>query len=678
MTTRRRVPMSMLIDTSLSDATTGIQNTFKTGRERMSYLQMSKASLDLQDSTIARLESSIDSTIADSSFKKSLTSQLQAERERLYVLGYNSIGRDQTTYVTEQANFIQNVAKLQEGLALFDKESSKFNDVKLSGTSEFQISDRTREGAEAFMNDIRLNNGNNISVNYDPSSGFDLKYDQSGLDEGLNGKFGVNISNYFQSRELGGPGIIEYVGSQDDKLTAVYNIHAAKYKGLLEQVSKTNDEGNLEITNKEKFSQIRDLLIKDIQGDEIVRNNVNSDTMKFLQRNGQGVYVDDNFPGLGPVFDANDEDQRNGIIKSQADYIVSKLLPPDQITKKVIKEKEEKRLSQSDLLKIKKQKLDITSKKLDIDKKRKELLDLEKEEELETPGIDYVEERSKQLEVAASTNNTTAVEELLLNNLTSMDKVDKISIEDGNITITTEKVSYEAYSDEQIKEINNIAEKLFIEQGMVPKDIISSDGEVIDKDNLKTIISGGNYKGGKPKGGTKTKPSAVKVINDWTSPAGQSQILELMINDNLTGKDQVNARERVNEKYKVDKANQNEAALKEIRKTNLNKISSTLNYLYSNIKKAGIKNSLFGKQDTGNQYYKGIENLIKSLPDDYTLEVYDKEINPKQVFEKSDEESNEYIYGILFRLFEDLEVNPDLKDVDVSLSTLLPELPEAY
>ena len=76
----------------------------------------------------------------EQNFKDDLTKAVDDEVDRIYRLGYNSIGRDQTEYMKAQSNLINGVKDLQSGLAIFDEEGKEYQKIVNSGQALTKIS----------------------------------------------------------------------------------------------------------------------------------------------------------------------------------------------------------------------------------------------------------------------------------------------------------------------------------------------------------------------------------------------------------------------------------------------------------------------------------------------------------------------------------------------------------
>ena len=395
---RQTVPTSMLVDYSLGELSTGIAETGETARKQMATIAASKAALGLQDNQIKKLEAGVLES-GDENFKKSITEQLEKERERLYILGYNSIGRDQSEYLVEQDNFLKNVGKLQEHLAMLDQDSEEYEKAKMSGRSQFIISSLTDEGALAFYNDMSLNNGNNIKATYDKDSGFTLSYNQSGLEEGLNGKFNYNLLNQQKIGELGGGRPIKYVSDQTEFLTGVYNQVAKKYKPELEKYTRRDDQGRLIVTNTAKYNNIRQSILEELKLNPAILNNVSVDVSRWLKGAGVGVNLPDAY---------NEEitdEQAEAMVIDQAEYITNLMMPGDDQTISTEITEPEETSSLAD--RLKQAKINLENAKTETEKARrlKILNELRKENKQYQGLADSLTKKAKQVNQQKNSGN---------------------------------------------------------------------------------------------------------------------------------------------------------------------------------------------------------------------------------------------------------------------------------
>jgi hypothetical protein len=144
-----------LINRSAGYLSKSIQEAVTAFDTQMANIEKSKNELTLQDAELKRISSSlsaddelkrISSSLSaddEQNFKDDLTNAVNAEIDRIYKLGYNSIGRDQTEYLKAQSNLLNGVKDLQAGLAIFDEEGKEYQKIVESGQGQFKISNST-------------------------------------------------------------------------------------------------------------------------------------------------------------------------------------------------------------------------------------------------------------------------------------------------------------------------------------------------------------------------------------------------------------------------------------------------------------------------------------------------------------------------------------------------------
>ena len=135
----RRGVNPYLIDRSAGYLAESMQRSVTAFDTQMANIEKSKNALTLQDAELKQLSTSI-SADNENNFKDGLTKAINDEIDRVYKLGYNSIGRDQSEYLRAQSNLLNAVKQLPEGLALLDEENKKYAEAIESGRANYLIS----------------------------------------------------------------------------------------------------------------------------------------------------------------------------------------------------------------------------------------------------------------------------------------------------------------------------------------------------------------------------------------------------------------------------------------------------------------------------------------------------------------------------------------------------------
>ena len=327
-----------LIDRSADYLSNSIQGAVTAFDTQMANIEKSKNELALQDAELKRISSSLSAD--DRKFKDDLTDAVNAEIDKINVLGYNSIGRDQTEYIKAQSNLINGLKDLQEGLAIFDEEGKEYQKIVNSGQALTKISNTTDPRARDFMSNLYLNNGNGTKIGYE-NGNFILNY---------NG-YSKNISNYKQSRKNGGPPMINYVGDPSAEYKSIYDKYSSKYEPLITQIQKEAADGTITTTTRKNYDLARREIREDLMNDPNLLTSISGDEWQFLSQYS-GNYKNENGEEIiiqGPF--SNDEKIRSKQIKDalevKVNLIMDQYANENQVTE-IIKKSSDKKSEQEE------------------------------------------------------------------------------------------------------------------------------------------------------------------------------------------------------------------------------------------------------------------------------------------------------------------------------------------
>lgn len=301
-----------LIDRSaeyLSNSIKGAVTAFDT---QMANIAKSKSELALQDAELKRISSSL-STDNEKNFKDELTDVVNAEIDRIYRLGYNSIGRDPSEYLKAQSNLLNGVKELQSGLALFDEEGKEYKKVSNSGQASTKISNSTDPKARDFMENLYLNNGNGSKVSYENGS----------FIVGYNG-YNKNISNYFQARKNGGPGVINYVNDPSAEYKAIYDKYASNYEPKLIKIQTEAADGTVTTTTRKNYDLARKKIREDLYNDPNLLTSISGDEYQYLSQFSDDIDPNEPFKGT--------PDQIKKALDAKVDLIMDQYAKENQTT----------------------------------------------------------------------------------------------------------------------------------------------------------------------------------------------------------------------------------------------------------------------------------------------------------------------------------------------------------
>ena len=274
-----------LIDRSADYLSKSIQGAVTAFDTQMANIAISKSELALQDAELKRISSSL-STDNEKNFKDDLTDVVNAEIDRIYRLGYNSIGRDPSEYLKAQSNLLNGVKELQSGLALFDEEGKEYKDVSSSGQALTKISNSTDPKARDFMDNLFLNNGNGSKVSYENGS----------FTVGYNG-YNKNISNYFQARKNGAAGMINYVNDPSAEYKAIYDKYASNYEPKLIKIQTEAADGTVTTTTRKNYDLARKKIREDLYNDPNLLTSISGDEYQYLSQFSDEINANEPFKG---------------------------------------------------------------------------------------------------------------------------------------------------------------------------------------------------------------------------------------------------------------------------------------------------------------------------------------------------------------------------------------------
>ena len=171
-------------------------------------------------------------------FKDELQNLLSLSVDDNYILGVNSIGRDQTDYIRNTSQLQSTIDQLPNFLAMLDQEAKDYGDAMLSDPNR-KVLNSTDPLAREFMEDIRSNNGNNIKPTYQDGNIILTYTNNKGQ------KYILNSANYQKARENGVGDIIKYTKDHNPEYKSIFDTLATKdrYQALTQQITSLSGEG---------------------------------------------------------------------------------------------------------------------------------------------------------------------------------------------------------------------------------------------------------------------------------------------------------------------------------------------------------------------------------------------------------------------------------------------------
>jgi hypothetical protein len=333
----RRGVNPYLIDRSAGYLAESMQRSVTAFDTQMANIEKSKNALTLQDAELKQLSTSI-SADNENDFKDGLTKAINDEIDRVYKLGYNSIGRDQSEHLRAQSNLLNAVKQLPEGLALLDEENKKYAEAIESGRANYLISNSTNPNARAFEEDMYMNNGNNVIPSYKDGN-FILSYGGTPKDQ-----FSINISNYKNARSKGAPGTINYVDDMAPELKTIYSKYSAKYDALVKQITTAKD-GVTQTRLYKNYDVLNTQTREDMLNDPNLLAMVNEDAWQFAQ--GTGFLTDNQGKTLSGPFTGS-ADQIKQTAEALVDFSMDQYGKENQLTKFIQKPRAQSSTSTKD------------------------------------------------------------------------------------------------------------------------------------------------------------------------------------------------------------------------------------------------------------------------------------------------------------------------------------------
>lgn len=322
-TSPRQVQSSMLINDSARYLGDAVKKGIDSFNKRLESIETAK---NANTEFIVGLQAQAQSldNLDDNNVSDQVQEIMMAEIDDLGLLGYNSIGRDQTEYIKRKSQLVNATKNLLENLANKDEQAAGFKKVFENGQAGNQVSQLTPRVNQEYLKDIILNNGRGSKVEY-KNGAFIVSFTSKD-----NETLTFNASNDINATKKGAAPLIQYVNDFDPSYKTSYARIVAKYKPRLSQVTKTDDDGNTVVTKATEYNLIRSKIIDELVNDPNFAANATVDETQFLR--GKGVQ------GIEEIYEINLDDKNaslklNDEIKTQrANYIADLYLPKDQQT----------------------------------------------------------------------------------------------------------------------------------------------------------------------------------------------------------------------------------------------------------------------------------------------------------------------------------------------------------
>ena len=641
----RQVQSSMLINDSaryLGDAVVKGVTSFD---KRMQSIQASKDALTTFVTGLQEQATSLDN-LDDNNVSDQIQRLLNEQIDEINLLGYNSIGRDQTEFLKRKSQLVSSTKNLLENMLNKDEQAAEYEKIVNSGGASNKISQLTPTINQEYLQDILLNNGSGSKVEY-KNGAFVVTF------TGKDGKtLTYNASNDINASKKGAKPLIQYVDDFDPSYKASYDRIISKYKPRLLQVTQTDDDGNTIVTKTAEYNIIRDQIIQELANDPNFAANTSLDETQFLRGKGvegieEGYDIDLNNPNS--LIDLN-----NKIKNQRANYIAGLYLPQDQETAKIVKPKE----GDSDALKIAKIKAGTERRKLQF---QKDKLAAESGggsgSDVVSPENKYVDDRYSEISPAVDQNNQSALRNLIVREISSATGIDpQVEFDGDNLILTVSKPTGDkAYTAKQAKIINDNAGTI----------LINEKGEIVDEEGFETYKEENAVDA--PAGKAIQEPSKTITINNYRTENGKAELLNALARNRFsTAKNRDVALDRVEELRKKGETqvlkDQRDKVTKETRKANIKQIDDDAlrlaNFGAKDIIKDGALNDTQKKAPWLNQAM----NFIKKLPGDFVINGPNGKVNAEDYFKVDvSVEDMMFNYATLYRqIVNDPALAPDV------------------
>ena len=313
-----------LIDRSADALRKSVNSTITAYDLQMANIQASKDDLNKEKLKYKESLSSAEA-LSDDAFAKELTKMYSDLVDQNYILGYNSIGRDQTAYLENTQKINKSLQTLETGLNLLNLEADEYNKTK--GNRDSLVSRRTGKGEAAFVNDILENNGNNIKP-YIENGNVMLRI------EGEN-PYTLNLSNYVTSVEKSGQGLIEYTEDPSNTLKSIFDNYSKNYDEKIKQWQELSDNGK-KITTKSQtiYDEVNAGVRRDMNNDTRLLAELNQDSWQIMS-NMSGDFLK---TAPDEVWDPeNNPDQVSRLKNAMIEYAISNFGNENSLTKEITK-----------------------------------------------------------------------------------------------------------------------------------------------------------------------------------------------------------------------------------------------------------------------------------------------------------------------------------------------------
>ena len=259
---------------ALSKAIGGVSDSFNT---QMANIQISKDALAKSTAELNQQANSI-KTDQGNTLANKTQDILKKEIDRVYRLKYNSIGRDQSEAIKAESDLLSMVKKMPEVMAFYDQEASEYKENVINGRANSTISNlRTNKNSRGFYDNIKNNNGNDITPIYENGQ-LIFKYGE-GEDA-----FEQNSINYYEGVKKGANSNVGYIDQEKYPAAykATFNQYSKEFPALIQQIETQNKAGGITDTTKKNYNQQVDFITNKLMNDKQLLNDIDSDEFQFL------------------------------------------------------------------------------------------------------------------------------------------------------------------------------------------------------------------------------------------------------------------------------------------------------------------------------------------------------------------------------------------------------------
>lgn len=490
-----------------------------------------------------------------------LRQQLMEQIDEAYKLDIKSFGGNRSEYLAKEKEINSYIDQIPKLMGIIDKDGEKFKQETDKNKNIKRNRTPEQQLYYEFVKDAS-EGGDNI--------GFVFK--DGDIVAQLNGKDVFNGRAYIKNK-ADGFDLVEYRDSYDKELEDTFKQYKVGLEEKVREYQVLDSKGKLKDIKQKEYNDVRKQMKKRLENSQEIEALINESNFQAF------------VPGNG-VFDPNNSNQKAQTKEAMIEYLLDQYLPGTQIVN--VRSAEEKTKQGSG-----------EGEESTID-----------EDGFDASAKGYIDRKSVQISTAIDANNKKGLTDVITTELSSATGVDpQVEFDGDNLVITTSKsTGGKAYTAEQAKIINENAGTT----------LINDKGEVVDEEGFKAYKEQNAVD--PPTGNAIQKPGEQIVIDNYKSPKGQAQLLNVLGRNRFGQKNRNEALfevEKLTKKAEEDLLSGNRAkGLKARDQQTLKAIRNDAKFQSSNTQQVDLDNP-------GTQFTKEAVQFFNSLPKDFKIETFD-------------------------------------------------------